>query len=193
MCYSFIVPPRWFSSQVGWSPIHHLMRRRTLCALSGGTAPGGPATSLPAFYLRLWETNDDHVDPDITIPQAIHKPPHQQHRRGFSFLPSYSGVYEAAPPDSPSSPCTTRTSADRRRCPSHAHVAQHPMPRDSTPAPMACFKSSQELLPRGGHEGSAKRKPQRAVGMHAAAPAALWAAWNGYTCAGAALLATFSL
>ena len=31
----------------------------------------------------------------------------------------------------------------------------------------------------------------RVVGMHAAAPAALWAAWDGSTCAGAALLATF--
>jgi hypothetical protein len=47
---------------------------------------------------------------------------------GFSFQPSYSGVYEAVPPDSPSSPCTTRTSADRRRYSSLAPVAQHPVP-----------------------------------------------------------------
>ena len=49
------------------------------------------------------------------------------------------------------------------------------------------------------HEGSAQRKPQgparwgRVVGMHEAAPAALWTAWGECTCAGAALLATFSL
>ena len=54
-------------------------------------------------------------------------------------------------------------------------------------------KSSQELLP-GEHEGSAQRKPQgraqwgRVVGMNAAVPAALWAAWDELTCAGAALL-----
>ena len=29
------------------------------------------------------------------------------------------------------------------------------------------------------------------MGVHAAAPEALWAAWDVYTCAGAALLATF--
>jgi hypothetical protein len=51
----------------------------------------------------------------------------------------------------------------------------------------------------GEHEGSAHCKPQgpaqwgRVVGVHAAAPAALWAAWDECTCAGAALLATFSL
>ena len=130
-----------FPSQIGWSPIHRVMRRRTPCALSRGTVPGGPVTSLPAFYLRLWGTNDDHVDPDITWPRAIHRPPHQQHRRDFSFQPSYSGVYEAVPPDSPSSPCTTRTSADRRRYPSLAPVAQHPMPRGFHPRPHDLFSS----------------------------------------------------
>ena len=89
-------PPRGFPSQIGWPPIHRLMRRRTSCALSRGLVPGGPVTSLPAFYLCLWGTNDDHVDPNITCSRAIHKPPHQQHRRDFSFQNSYSGVYEAA-------------------------------------------------------------------------------------------------
>jgi hypothetical protein len=59
---------------------------------------------LPGFYLRLLGTNDGHVDPDITWPRVIHKPPHQQHRRDFPFQASYSGVYEAVPPESPSSP-----------------------------------------------------------------------------------------
>ena len=103
-------------SQVGWAPIHRVMRRRAPCALRRGTVPGGPVTSLPAFNLRLW----DHVNPDITWPRAIHKPPHQQHRRDFPFQPSYSGVYAAAPLDSPSNQWTTRTSADRRRYPSLA-------------------------------------------------------------------------
>jgi hypothetical protein len=40
-----------FPSQIGLSPIRHLMRRRR--ALSRGTVPGGPVTSLPAFYLGL--------------------------------------------------------------------------------------------------------------------------------------------
>ena len=46
------------------------------------------------------------------------------------------------------------------------------------------------------HEGSAQRKPQgparweRVLGMHTAAPGALWAAWDRRLCAGAALLAT---
>ena len=49
----------------------------------------------------------------------------------------------------------------------------------------------------GEHEGSAQRKPQgparwgRVVAMHAAAPAASWAAWDECTCAGSALLSTF--
>jgi hypothetical protein len=56
------------------------------------------------------------------------------------FLPTfYSGVYEAAPLDSPSSPCTTRTSADQRRNPSLAHVAQHSMPRGFHPRPRNMF------------------------------------------------------
>ena len=61
-------------------------------------------------------------------------------------------------------------------------------------------KSSQvKSYSPGEHEGSAQRKPQRparwgrVVGMHAAAPAALWAAWDEFTCAGAALLAALSL
>ena len=61
-------------------------------------------------------------------------------------------------------------------------------------------KSSQvKSYSPGEHGGSAQRKPQgparrgRVVGMHAAAPASLWAAWDECTRAGAALLATFSL
>ena len=128
-------------SQVCWSPIHRVMRRRTPCALSRGTVPGGPVTSLPAFYLRLWGANGDHVDPGIAFSRAIHKPPRQQHRRDFPFQPSYSGVYEAAPPDSPSNPCTTRTSADRRRYQPLSHVAQNPMPRGFHPRPHDLFSS----------------------------------------------------
>ena len=63
---------------------------------------------------------------------------------------------------------------------------------------MRALKSSQvKSYSPGGHEGSAQREPQgparwgRVVGMRAAASAALWAAWNGRTCAGAALLAGF--
>jgi hypothetical protein len=59
-------------------------------------------------------------------------------------------------------------------------------------------KSSQvKSYSPGEHEGRAQYKPQgpvrwgRVVGMHAAAPAALWAAWDECTCADAALLATF--
>jgi hypothetical protein len=60
----------------------------------------------------------------------------------FSFQPSYSGVYEAAPPDSPSNPRTSRTSADRRRYPSSlVHVAQRPMPRGFHPRPNDLFSS----------------------------------------------------
>ena len=58
-------------------------------------------------------------------------------------------------------------------------------------------KNWSRVTPPGEHEGSAQRKPQgparwgRVVVMHAAAPAALWAAWDECTCAGAALLANF--
>ena len=46
------------------------------------------------------------------------------------------------------------------------------------------------------YEDSTQRKPQGparwgVVGMHTAAPAALWAAWDEFTCAGAALVTTF--
>ena len=50
-------------------------------------------------------------------------------------------VYEAAPPDSPSNPYTTRTSADRRRYPSLAHVAQHPIPQGFHPRPHGLFSA----------------------------------------------------
>ena len=100
--------------------------------------------SKTTFYLRLWGTNDDHVDPDTTWPRAIHRPPHQQHRRDFSFQPPYSGAYEAVPPDSPSSPCTTRTSADRRRYLSLVHV-KHPIPRGFHPRPHDLFSSYKPL------------------------------------------------
>ena len=61
-------------------------------------------------------------------------------------------------------------------------------------------ESSQvKIYSPGEHEGSAQRKPQGparwgglwVVGMHAAAPAALWAARDEFTCAGAALLEAF--
>ena len=73
--------------------------------------------------------------------------------------------------------------------------------------PFACFvgqapvcKSSQvKSYSPGEHEGSAHCKPQgparwgRVVGMHAAAPAALWAAWDECTCGRCAVSSFLSL
>ena len=74
--------------------------------------------------------------------------------------------------------------------------------RSTLPLPLtsgSLFPSTSQVksYSSGEHEGSAQRKPQgparwgRVVGMHTAAPAALWAAWDEFTCAGTALLEAF--
>jgi hypothetical protein len=65
------------------------------------------------------------------------------------------------------------------------------------PAPAVANSSQVQSYSSGEHEGSVQRKPPgparwgRVVDMHstthAASPAALWAAWDDCTCAGAAL------
>ena len=106
--------------------------------------PGGPATNLPAFYLRLLGTNDDHVDPNITCSRAIHKPPHQQHHRDFSFqpplpslpTPGYMRQRRLTPHPARALLAPALTDGD----PHPLHTPPNIQFRgDSTPAPMACF------------------------------------------------------
>ena len=81
----------------------------------------------------------------------------------------------------------------------HAHSQERGMREEGGVEDIPLNLSSQELLPRGNMKAARSVKPQgparwgRVVGMHAAAPSALWATWDKYTCAGAALFATFSL
>jgi hypothetical protein len=85
---------------------------------------------------------------------------------GFSFQPSYSL----------SSPCTTSASADRRRYPSLAHVAQHSMPRGFQPRPHDLFSSykSRTCCPAPHGPGCAfaedRALPTRRVGEAAIKP-----------------------
>ena len=64
---------------------------------------------------------------------------HQQHRRGFHFQPSYSGVYEAAPPDSHSTRVLLAPAlTDGDTHPLHTSPSTQ-CRGDSNPAPMTCF------------------------------------------------------
>jgi hypothetical protein len=141
MCYNLIASPRWF-------------------ALSGRLVANSPCNAAPDTVRSVerhgaWWTGHQPTSnftcisggrTTITLIRISRGPgpftSHPASNIAGIFLQTFVlRVYEAAPPDSPSNLRTTRTSADRRRYPPPAHVAQHPMPRGFQPRPHDLFSS----------------------------------------------------